>query len=43
MEKGDLVDEFELLDQHGQAVTLSELLEHGPLVMFFYPKAMTSG
>ena len=43
MNEGDLVDEFELLDQHGNTVTLSGLLADGPLVLYFYPKAMTPG
>ena len=34
---------FELLDQHGETVTLSSLVEAGPVVLFFYPKAMTPG
>ena len=38
--EGDIVDDFELLDQHGQSVTLNDLVD-GPVVMFFYPKAMT--
>ena len=41
MNEGDIVDDFELLDQHGQSVTLNDLVEAGPVVMFFYPKAMT--
>lgn len=41
--EGDIVDDFELLDQHGQSVTLNDLVEAGPVVMFFYPKAMTPG
>ncbi len=43
MREGDQVPDFQALDQHGRTVTLSELLEHGPLVLFFYPKAMTRG
>ena len=43
MNVGDVVDDFELLDQHGEAVTLSTLVESGPVVLFFYPKAMTPG
>jgi peroxiredoxin Q/BCP len=43
MREGDQVPDFQALDQHGRTVTLSELLEHGPLVLFFYPKAMTKG
>jgi peroxiredoxin Q/BCP len=43
MDTGDVVDDFELLDQHGETVTLSSLVEAGPVVLFFYPKAMTPG
>lgn len=43
MEEGDLVEDFSLLDQSGQSQRLSSLLEAGPLVLFFYPKAMTPG
>jgi thioredoxin-dependent peroxiredoxin len=41
--KGDLVDDFELLDQTGAARRLSEFLTSGPVVLFFYPAAMTRG
>lgn len=43
MNEGDVVDDFELLDQHGTSVRLSDLVESGPVVLFFYPKAMTPG
>ena len=43
MEQGDVVDDFELTDQSGAAVRLTDLLADGPLVFFFYPKAMTTG
>ena len=43
MQTGDTVGDFTLEDQHGQPVTLSSLLESGPLVVYFYIKAMTSG
>ena len=43
MEPNDLVDDFTSVNQHGNTVTLSELLSDGPVVLFFYPKAMTSG
>lgn len=43
MKIGDLVADFELLDQHSQPRKLSELLEGGPLVLFFYPMASTGG
>ncbi len=40
---GDTVEEFTLDDQHGNQVTLSSLLATGPLVVYFYIKAMTPG
>lgn len=41
--EGDTVDDFELLNQRGSVVRLSNLVESGPVVLFFYPKAMTPG
>ena len=43
MHKRDVVADFNATDQDGAEVTLSGLLENGPLVLFFYPKAMTPG
>jgi thioredoxin-dependent peroxiredoxin len=43
MRNGDLVPEFELPDQDGVTRTLGEFLEQGPVVVFFYPAAMTAG
>jgi thioredoxin-dependent peroxiredoxin len=43
MRKGDVVPDFELPDQSGAARSLSQLLEGGPVVLFFYPAAMTYG
>ncbi len=43
MKVGDKVEEFSLEDQRGDVVTLSSLLESGPLVVYFYIKAMTPG
>jgi peroxiredoxin Q/BCP len=43
MNEGDIIDDFELLDQHGASVQLSSLVAEGPIVLFFYPKAMTPG
>jgi peroxiredoxin Q/BCP len=43
MERGDTVPDFELPDQSGTPVKLSELLAKGPVVLFFYPAAMTTG
>ena len=40
---GDQAPDFTLPDQSGQQVSLSGLLASGPVVLFFYPKAMTSG
>lgn len=40
---GDVVDDFELPDQSGTVRRLSELLAGGPVVLFFYPAAMTFG
>jgi peroxiredoxin Q/BCP len=40
---GDVVDDFELLDQDGVPRRLSALLTDGPVVLFFYPAAMTRG
>ena len=43
MHKGDVVPDFELPDQSGTPRKLSEFLAHGPVVLFFYPAAMTYG
>lgn len=43
MRVGDKVDDFELPDETGTKRKLSGLLEHGPVVLFFYPAAMTYG
>jgi peroxiredoxin Q/BCP len=43
MKTGDTVADFELPDQTGQPRKLSELLSTGPVVLFFYPAAMTPG
>jgi thioredoxin-dependent peroxiredoxin len=43
MKPGDLVDEFELPDQTGTVRSLTSLLADGPIVLFFYPAAMTPG
>jgi len=40
---GDLVNDFEAVDNQGQKVTLGQMLESGSLVMYFYIKAKTSG
>lgn len=40
---GDVVEDFELLDQQGDAVSLANLLQSGPVVVYFYIKAKTPG
>ncbi len=43
MREGDQVPDFELPDQSGAPRRLSSLLADGPVVLFFYPAAMTGG
>jgi peroxiredoxin Q/BCP len=43
IEKGSIVDDFELPDQTGTPRRLSTLLADGPVVLFFYPAALSSG
>lgn len=43
MKRGDQVPEFELPDQTGTVRSLTGLLAEGPIVLFFYPAAMTPG
>ena len=42
IEVGDVVEDFELLDETGTSRKLSGLLGEGPVVLFFYPAAMTA-
>ncbi|WP_020672763.1 peroxiredoxin [Amycolatopsis nigrescens] len=43
MEKGELAPDFTLADEKGDQRSLSEFLAAGPVVLFFYPAAMTTG
>ncbi|HEX4705795.1 MAG TPA: peroxiredoxin [Pseudonocardiaceae bacterium] len=43
MKPGDLAPDFELPDDEGNQRSLSEFLTNGPVVLFFYPAAMTAG
>jgi peroxiredoxin Q/BCP len=43
MKTGDQAADFELPDQTGTPRKLSALLTEGPVVLFFYPAAMTPG
>jgi len=43
MDQGDLAPDFTLPDDTGKDRTLSDFLSTGPVVLFFYPAAMTGG
>ena len=43
MKSNDVVPDFELPDQHGTPRRLADLLSGGPVVLFFYPAAMSAG
>jgi peroxiredoxin Q/BCP len=43
MREGEVVPDFILPDQHGVHRRLTDLLADGPVVLFFYPAAMTPG
>ena len=41
MKVGDHVGDFTALDADGNEVAMSALLDAGPVVLYFYPKAKT--
>jgi peroxiredoxin Q/BCP len=43
MKSGDMVGDFELPDENGTPRKLSDFLANGPVVLFFYPAALTYG
>jgi peroxiredoxin Q/BCP len=43
MDEGDIAPDFELPDENGTLRKLSDLVVAGPVVLFFYPAAMTPG
>jgi len=43
MKPGEPAPEFTLPDESGNPRSLKELLANGPVVLFFYPAAMTAG
>jgi thioredoxin-dependent peroxiredoxin len=43
MNVGDRAPDFELKDDSGTLRRLQDYLDQGPVVLYFYPKAMTSG
>lgn len=43
MKAHDTVPDFDAVDDQGNPVRLSDFLAKGPVVLFFYPKALTTG
>jgi peroxiredoxin Q/BCP len=43
MNIGDVVEDFELMDEQGVSRSLTGLLADGPVVLFFYPAALSPG
>ena len=43
LKAGDVAPDFTLPSTDGGQVTLSKALSEGPVVLFFFPKAFTSG
>ena len=43
MQVGDVAPDFELATDDGSTLKLSDELARGPVVLFFYPKALTTG
>jgi peroxiredoxin Q/BCP len=43
MRPGDVAPDFDLPTQDGSRLKLSDALRQGPVVLFFYPKALTTG
>ncbi len=43
MKAGDAAPEFAATDETGATVLLRDLLDRGPVALFFYPKAFTPG
>ncbi|MCP2339558.1 peroxiredoxin [Actinomadura rupiterrae] len=43
MNVGDVVEDFELPDETGAPRRLTDLLKDGPVVLFFYPAALSPG
>ena len=43
MNLGDLAPDFSLQDQSGTTLSLSALVANGPVVLFFYPVALSTG
>jgi peroxiredoxin Q/BCP len=43
LKAGDKAPPFTLLDTDGKPVSLAQLLDQGPVILAFFPKAFTSG
>jgi len=43
LQAGDSAPDFELPDQHGEPRRLSTIVHDGPVVLFFYPAALSPG
>jgi peroxiredoxin Q/BCP len=43
MDRGEIAPDFTLPDDRGEERALSDFLSSGPVVLFFYPAAMTGG
>lgn len=43
LKSGQIAPDFQLFDQEGALVRLSDMTEKGPVVLFFYPRAGTLG
>lgn len=41
LDRGDIAPDFVLQDQDGRSMRLSDLLDDGPVVLFFYPADFT--
>ena len=42
-QQGDTVEDFTVQDTDGRTWTLSEMVERGPAILAFFPKAFTPG
>ena len=43
MSVGDVAPDFTVIDTDGASWTLSKMVERGPVVIAFFPKAFTGG
>ena len=40
---GDVAPDFTAKDTDGKAITLSQMVKNGPVIVAFFPKAFTGG